>query len=130
MLAVEIVNFWGKDNLKRWSERSLDDAALPRTSKWFLIEVGLPCQEDWTLRFDSEADQLPSLPNKRHYRRIGFDDHVPVCLNEKQAGAVIAVETESGGAERFMNSSVERLGEFLVLYQEYRRIARVVSESV
>jgi hypothetical protein len=129
MLAAEIVSFWGKDNLKRWSESSLDDVAIPLSSKRFLIDVGLPCKEDWTLRFDIEGDQLPPLTNKKHYRRIGFDDLVPVCLDERRGGAVVAVETEFGGSERFVNSSVERFGEFLMLYQEYRKTARSASEE-
>jgi hypothetical protein len=129
MLPKDIVNFWGQENLKRWSENSLRDVAIPQPSKRFLIEVGLPYKEDWTLRFDSEADHLPRLPNRVNCRRIGFDDVVPVCLDEKRGGCVVAVETAVGGSERFINSSVECFGEFLVLYQEYRKAARAVSEE-
>lgn len=129
MLPEDIVKFWGRENLKRWSESSLRDVAIPQPSKRFLIEVGLPYKEDWTLQFDPEADHLPRLPNKANYRRIGFDDFVPICLDEKRGGCVVAVETEVGGSERFINSSVERFGEFLVLYQEYRKAARAVSEE-
>ena len=129
MLPKDIVNFWGQENLNRWSESSLRDVAIPQPSKRFLIEVGLPSNEDWTLRFDPEADHLPQLPNKGNYRRIGFDDFVPICLDEKRSGCVVAVEKDVGGSERFINSSVERFGEFLVLYQEYRKTARAVSEE-
>ena len=129
MLPLEIANYWGRENLKRWSESSLDDVAIPQTSKRFLIEVGLPCKEDWTLRFDPEADELPRLSNNRNCRRIGFDDFIPICLDEKCAGSVVAVETVVGGSDRFINSDVERFGEFLVLYQEYRKAARTVSEE-
>lgn len=129
MLFEDIMNFWGQENLKRWSESSLRGVAIPQSSKQFLIEVGLPYKEDWTLRFDPEADHLPRLPNRDNYRRIGFDDSVPVCLDEKRGGCVVAVEKEVGGLERFINSSVERFGEFLVVYQEYRKTARVVSEE-
>jgi hypothetical protein len=129
MLPEDIVNFWGGENLKRWSEDSLRDVAIPQASKRFLNEVGLPCEEDWTLRFDPEGDRLPRLPDKANYRRIGFDDSVPICLDEKQDGCVVAVETEVGTSERFINSDVEHFGEFLVLYQEYRNAARAVSEE-
>jgi hypothetical protein len=129
MLPEDIVSFWGQENLKRWSESSLRDVAIPQPSKRFLIEVGLPYKEDWTLRFDAEADHLPRLPHKANCRRIGFDDFVPICLDEKRGGCVVAVETEVDGSERFINSSVERFGEFLVLYQEYRKVARAVSEE-
>ncbi|MGO8843380.1 MAG: SUKH-4 family immunity protein [Methyloceanibacter sp.] len=130
MLHEDIVNFWGWENLKRWSEDSLRDVVIPQPSKQFLIQVGLPCNEDWTLRFDPEPDHVPRLPNKANYRRIGFDDDVPICLDEKRDGCVVAVETEVGGSERFINSSVERFGHFLVLYEEYRKAARAVSEEV
>lgn len=129
MRPEEIVNFWGRENLKRWSESSLRDVAIPQSSKQFLIEVGLPYKEDWTLRFDPEADHLPQLANKGSCRRIAFDDFVPICLNEKRDGCVVAIETDVGGSEQFINTSVECFGEFLVLYQEYRKLARAVSEE-
>lgn len=128
MQQMEIVNFWGYDNLKRWSESNLRNVNIPQSSKRFLMDVGLPCKEDWLLRFDHEADQLPRLPNKDNYCRIGFDDFVPICLDEKRDGCVIVVETEVGGTERFINSSVERFGEFLVLYEMYRRSPSSISE--
>src|SRR5262245_30781305 len=117
MLAEEIVRFWGADNLKRWPETALRDVRIPQTGKRFLAEVGLPARVDWTLRFDPEADSLPPLPNRRNYRRIGFDDIIPICLDENRDGCVVVVETEIGGGERFVNSTVERLAGFLVLYQ-------------
>lgn len=94
-----------------------------------MVEIGLPYKEDWTLRFDAQADDLPRLPCKSRYRRIGFDDAVPICVDEGRGGCVVAVETDIGGTERFINSSVERLGEFLILYEQYRRAARVLPEE-
>src|SRR5690349_15424104 len=116
MTHEEIIGFWGHDRLKRWSEHSLRDVNIPESSKQFLREVGLPCKEDWTLRFDAETDKLPPLPSRGNCRQIGFDDSVPLCLDENRRGSVVAVETRT---DRFINTSVERFGEFLVLYQEY-----------
>lgn len=129
MRLEEIVKFWGQDKLKRWSELSVRDVSIPPSSKQFLTQIGLPNKESWTLRFDPGADQLPRLSNRSSCRRIGFDDFVPICLDEMQGGIVIIDETEVGGSERFINSSVERFGEFLVLYEEYRRVARTASEE-
>jgi len=124
-----IINFWGPKNLKCWPASSLHDVDIPQPSKQFLIEVGLPNKEDWTLRFDHESDDLPRLPNKGNFRCIGFDDFVPLCFDENRLGCVIADETEIGGSERFVNSNVEYFAEFLVLYQEYRITAQVLSEE-
>src|SRR5687767_13432201 len=121
MTNDEVVAFWGHDNLKRWPFGSLRDVAVPQSSKRFLAEVGLPYKEDWTLRFDPEADQLPPLPGRANYRLVGFDSTVPICLDEEGGGRVMAIETEIGGPERFINSSVERFGQFLTLYQQYRK---------
>src|SRR5712691_11585156 len=129
MEREEIISFWGRDNLKRWSEANLRDVAIPRSSKSFLAEVGLPLAEKWTLRFDSKADQLPRLPNKSSCRRIGLDDVVPICLDEQHSGRIVAVEEGIGGTERYINSSVESFGQCLVLYQQYRTAARVSTEE-
>jgi hypothetical protein len=125
----EITEFWGRDNLKTWSEDSLREVAIPNLSKSFLAEVGLPFQEDWTFRFDEDANTLPRLPSKTTYRRIGFDYDVPICLDEANLGRVIAVEEEVAGTDRYINASVERFGEFLTLYKHFRRIGRLVPEN-
>jgi hypothetical protein len=129
MLSDEVVSFWGKDHLRRWSRASLVAARIPESSKSYLSSVGLPIHETWTLKFDADAEHLPQIPNKPHYRRIGFDDIVPICLDEDRAGQVTAVESEIGGIERFINSSVECFGECLVAYQRYRLDAQVSEEA-
>lgn len=129
MKGTEIANFWGRENLKRWAESSLLDVRVPQSSKRFLIPVGLPYKEDWTLEFDADSVPLPRLENRANYRRIGFDGSVPICLDEDHDGCVVAVESEIGARERFINASVECFAEFLVLYKQYRSAARTVSEE-
>jgi hypothetical protein len=128
MTDNEILNFWGYNNLVRWLESTLRDVAVPLSSKRFLMEVGLPGKTDWTLRFDPEAT-LPRLADKSNFRRIGFDDMVAICLDEQHDGCVVAVEKEVGGTQRFINTTVQHFGVFLVLYQEYRKAARRMSEE-
>jgi len=84
MQPEQIIKFWGKDKLKRFPEANLRDVLIPAPSncKSFLTDVGLPIGVDWTMRFCAEGDQLPRLPNRSHYRRIGFDAVVPICLDE------------------------------------------------
>jgi hypothetical protein len=94
------------------------------------VEVGLPCRADWTFQFDDEAIRLPRLPHKPSYRRIGFDDPVPICLDEQRNGCVVEVGDEFGYPERYFNSSVELFGECLVHYQQYRLIARATEDDV
>lgn len=74
------------------------------------------------MRFDDGALRLPRLANHRHYRRIGFDDVVPICFDEARNGCAILVDEELG--ESFINSNVELFGECLVYYQQYRLIER------
>jgi hypothetical protein len=124
MTRAEITNFWGRDNLARWSEASLREVAIPDSSKSFLIEVGMPLRADWTLRFDVQANQVARGPNGTHC--VGFDDVVPICIDDR--GQVMAVEEKVGGGVSYINSSIERFGECLVLYQRYRISVLAASE--
>lgn len=123
----QIIAFWGAENLKRWPEDSVREVSIPESSKAFLAQVGMPFREKWTLRFDPADCQLPRLPNHIYYRRLGFDDVVPICLDEQADGNVVALEREVGGTERYINSGVEAFGECLVYYQQYRQAVRGIS---
>lgn len=127
MRKEELLSFWGEDRLKRWGENILTGAGLPAGTQAFLSEIGLPVGVDWTFRFNPE--QLPTLPGRNQYRIIGYDDVVPICIDVGAGGRVIAAETSVGGADRYINSDVERFAECLVYFQQYRIAARKVSES-
>ena len=129
MASHESIAFWGPNNLKRWPKAYVEDLRIANSSKQFLAHVGLPCNENWTLRFDCDAESLPRLARRPSFRRFGFDGAVPICLDEDFNGRVVADETEINGEERMINSSVEHFGEFLVLYQQYRHSARIMSED-
>jgi hypothetical protein len=107
MQRADITEFWGRDNLKRWSRDDLRYVAIPEVSKSYLVEVGPPFRADWNIRFDDEALRLPQLLNKPSYRRIGFQHFLPICLDEKRNGCVVVVEEEIGRTEGYINSSVE-----------------------
>ena len=128
MSREEIVQFWGNENLRQWTVESVGDLRIPASSKTFLVEVGLPIEDSWTLQF-GPTDRVPKLGDDGRYRQIGVDDVVPICLDEEGGGQVIANETTLGGPERYVNASVEQFGEFLVHYERYRRAARTVAEE-
>jgi hypothetical protein len=129
MTAEELVRFWGEDRLRRWPIERLRTVEIPEASRRFLSEVGLPHRDDWTLRFDPEAEDLPPLPGKPRLRRIGFDYHVPICLDEESGGRVVKVDPE-GGAVGLINSDVERLADCLTIYEDYRdRVAGLSEEE-
>jgi hypothetical protein len=115
----EIVKFWGRENLARWLPSLLIDVAIPEQSKRFLSDVGLPVGVDWTLEIAPMP--LERLEGKPHFRKLCSDYIVPICLDELDAGSLVAVEQIVGGGERFVNTDVEAFGQFLVLYQRYRR---------
>jgi hypothetical protein len=118
MTRDEMKRFWGSGNLIRWPRQVLESTHLPEDAKSFLAEVGLPLNVDWTMRFNLDTRQVFRTGKNHTHCIIGFDDTVPICLREDRGG--IVVWAEEGGPERFANSSVMALGEFLVLYQTYR----------
>ena len=122
MTNEQIIQFWGRDALVRWRPDVLSTTGLPKEAKGFLATVGLPRGVDWTMRFELEMDKITRLKEHPGYYIIGYDDVVPICLDENGNGRVVSVESD--GRERFMNSNVQLLGEFLVLYQQYRLAAR------
>lgn len=116
MKSDDIIAFWGYDNLKRWSESTLQGLTIPENSKNFLITVGLPIADvEWSFRFDFETFQR--LPKESAYLCIGFDYQVPICLSKPRNGCVVWVDS----AERFANANLELFAECLVYYQQYRQ---------
>jgi len=124
-----VINFWSKAKLRCWSVESLRSLNIDVISKSFLSEVGLPFEVGLTLRFDPEEGEIPRLPKFEHFCRVGFDDFVPICIDESKMGRLVAVEDEEAGTERYVNASVEDFAEFLVYYEQYRTSVRGVSED-
>jgi len=128
MDTKELINLWGYANLRRWLREDLDEVGIPERSKQFLVEVGLPKNEDWTLKFDLPPPGFVQLANNPTWWQIGWDDPVPICLDEVSGGAVIA-DASDGALPMFVNSSVEQFGMCLGLYERYRRATRDVAED-
>ena len=116
----EIMEYWGEGNLFRWKEDDIKDSAVPQSAKKFLITVGLPCNETWSMKFDNTVSKLPRLARKTHLCQIGWDYEVPLCIDATN-GIVVAAECDIGGDVRFINSNVKLFGECLVYYGKYRK---------
>ena len=133
MSPEEIVRFWDLQNLRRWTREDIATVAIPASAKAFLVEVGMPVQDGWSLRFDPEADVLPRLSPQSTYRRFGFDYEVRLCLDEARDGAVIAVDivdtVAPAGGQWYVNRDVVRFGACLVYYEQYRAAALATSEA-
>jgi hypothetical protein len=121
-----LVTFWGIDRLQRWSLEDLATAKLPDETVRFLTTVGLPNLDDWSFRFDASKG-LPRLASRPSYLVLGHDFEVPICIDERRGGAVILFENQPDRAERYVNVSVRKLAESLVIYQQCR--AAVASDD-
>lgn len=106
----------GADNLRRWSAASVDQLSIGEQAKRFLCEVGLPKSLlQW--EFDAAALEFPSVRGQANLRRIGYrHGFVPVYIDENRNGAVFIESEES---DRFVNSSVETFGWFLLMFTQW-----------
>lgn len=128
MTRNEIADFWGATNLNRWANADWEKLSLSESSKSYLIEVGLPIGESWTLKFDYVVGQLPEISYNPNYFCIGIDDFVPICIDCNLDDRIIAIENAVTKKERFINSSIDCFGEFLVYYAQYRRTIVSIGE--
>jgi hypothetical protein len=123
---------WGRDRLRRWPADFVAGLAIPEASKRFLTDLGLPSLQEGTLRFDhAETESLPRLPGHPACRILGYDTTVPMCLDESTGGQVVSAEDVVAGVFRFVNTSVEALGESLTLFDQYQdRVATLAEADV
>ena len=129
MSPTHVQDFWGMENLIRWSSASLRDLAIPEAAKAWLTHVGLPMKAECAFRFADATSPLPLDRVRPSLKRIGFDGPVSICIDEEHEGHIVADESAIGGQTRFMNASIQRFAAFLTLYEMYRRASRGVSES-
>jgi hypothetical protein len=118
-----ILEFWGRHNLKRWPKRVLNQVEIPTRSKRFLLDVGMPRTEqtvlDWLVRFDDRTNELPKWRWRPGFRVIGYDEgDGPYCIDETHRGRVVALD-KSPSKLYLVNSSVERLAQFLTVLQNF-----------
>ena len=115
--------FWG-DQLRHWPEKTVRNLQVPEATKHFMVRVGLPIGQSWTMRFDGT---LESPHNRPTYRIFGYDDLAPLCIVEP-TGHVVHLEP-GGATERYVNASLERFADFLVAYEQYRREVVAMEEE-
>ena len=118
-IATEVVDYWGVENLRRWSIEAVDELRIPSDAKEYLCSVGLPCNVDWIFSFDPDADDCPSVSASNHLKIIGYHYEVPICIDEDDTGAIVAAESVFGDPDSFINESVIAFGHFLMLFRRY-----------
>lgn len=135
----EIARFWGQENLRRWPEPCVRELRIPESSKSYLVQVGLPAFQDDHFQFDPLVGDLPRLAGRPQFRTVGLmSEFVPICLDEQANGSVMSMDTEMleltkttnpSALDRYINSSVERFAECLILFLRLRRTVRVATEA-
>jgi hypothetical protein len=117
MQDQEIIEFWGRENLVRFSPAEVADLALSPRSKSFLCEVGLPSPKDdrmWKYtNYYFEPWKLQGMPDRKSCLYLS-DMPRQICIDEQRGGCVFLPFTE-GDMERFVNSTVEQFGTFLTI---------------
>lgn len=125
----EFITQWQGELIKNTPD-SLENINLPKVSKLFLIEAGLP---RWVpgleLNFDRLQDEMPTLPEAfpngydfpedySCYYPIGADPATLLCLDAHHNGSIYSIDIDDNGVPtRFVNSSVPHLAEFLLVIQ-------------
>jgi hypothetical protein len=125
----EIVAFWGEHMLARWPEALASRLRIPEASRSFLTQVGFPRQGDWTLTFPGPSQTIARPAAQSNLAILGYDDEMAICVDEGGGQANVGIVDTAFGSNRFVNSTIEALGAFLVLYESYRRRARNMGEA-
>src|SRR5688500_5999558 len=117
---IEERSFWGVA-LVTWPAVALAGTAFSASDVVCLVGVGLPEDEEWNLEVVKVVDGLERRENPPV---LAFDGPTPLCF---EAGrGVVALEEE---VRRFVNASVAAFGYFLMLYADYRRCVRGLSDA-
>lgn len=119
----EIIEFWGYHNLLRWNEDALKGSSIQQPAKTFLMTVGLPRSETWSIKFDNSGIRVFRFDN--HFYQIGLDYEIPICI-EEDVGCIVAIEHEK---PRLINSSIRLFCESLSYYHEYRETLKKHCEN-
>jgi hypothetical protein len=89
MQDQEIIDFWGRENLIRFSQAEVADLALSSRSKSFLCEVGLPSPKNdrmWEYtNYHFEVGKLQRMPDRKSCFRIGVGP-LTFCIDEERGG--------------------------------------------
>lgn len=122
------VSEWGPGALVRNSPAAFRGVCLPQATEDFLVKAGLPEETVLQLSFERPENELPRLWDTFHeqydlpreynrYLAIGVG-YVPIiCIDEKEKGAVYAIDVAGHHASSFMNSSVPQLAETLLAWR-------------
>jgi hypothetical protein len=133
-------------SLIRVSPETFVDRNIPEASKKFLTEAGLPKSAAPYLSFEDLAKGLHTVweiwgvadnwneadrSRLQKYFVIGSDDNSgnPICIDQANGGQIVTLEHEDWFTSvMFVNSSVQQLAEFLLLFNEAVKKQQIVAE--
>jgi len=137
----QTVKTFGQNNLIRANPKAVRKLKIPKRSKKFLIEIGLPKEKILLCEFDLNLDEFPTIQEyaqknnrsiqcDRLFRRIGYDGGTHICISEEnESGEIFVVDLKGELPTAFVNSNIETFAGFLALYVEACRNYGEVTES-
>lgn len=123
-ISTDIHDSFEPDDIVRWSSDELDHSMLDQKTRDFLNEVGLPRRPGLELILEPHES---SRQETKKYFEIGHIDEVDVKIGIAPNAHVIAVEPND--LMRFVNSSALAFGQFLAIFQAYRKNAQNIEED-
>jgi hypothetical protein len=129
---------WGSDTLVLFNPKNVEALQIPAASKSFMIEAGLPAKTMVSILFDLPPNTLPRLPEAltgqvslpesyNRYRLLGKYTETYrgteiafyyYCIDEAENGEIVVVDPQENWSARFLNSSIQQLAQFLLLFRQ------------
>jgi hypothetical protein len=128
MIGMDVISYkenWQGERLLTYAADQLTEWELFPETQDFLMYYGLPvsCAPSLsfkeTLETPGEAFNTQSA-NLNGYIMIGSNEHIdPICIDLACDNEIVILSRDTNFERRFINSSLEQLGECLILYRNY-----------
>jgi hypothetical protein len=132
-IETEIINFWGRENLRRWDFDTVDKIDFPPDTREFLTNVGLPKTEVndteiyekflnldvLTTLFDENGEDSPNPTTSKMLRAFAVDGLNPNCFCIRESdGMVFFYSPDISDSPVLLNSSIALFGLFITIIQK------------
>jgi SUKH-4 immunity protein len=127
---TQVEKYWRKrkERMQKYTAEQLNDPRLLEITIKFLVECGMPESCAPMLSFDNWGkNTIPSLKNSFHrvfdwldnYLHIGDNNSGdPICIDLNN-NSIIYLNHDSNFELSFINSSIEKLAECLIVYTDF-----------